>query len=431
MLVRRVFFPFSLALLVALGLALLMAVAWLGAPVRDVAVLARYLLTSGLISLGIGGAGVLWLRRGAARLWVQLVLASMLGVGIALFNISLTAALMFISRHDQLLLTLLLLFTAVVSLGMGYAVARTLGQRVTSLHQSAQRLSAGDLSARVPDLGSDELGALGREFNRMAAQLAASAAERAQMETARRELIAAVSHDLRTPLASLRAMTEALSDGLIHDRATTDRYLATMRIQINYLNSLIDDLFELAQIDSGVLKLERQRVSPGDLISDTIEGLRPQATARGVELCGSVAPDLSPLLADPQKLERLLFNLVTNAIRHTPSGGSITLHVERQKEASTRKHEESPDLHPSSFILFEVEDTGEGIAPDDLPHVFDSFYRGEKSRSRMTGGAGLGLAIARGIVEAHGGRIWIEQAHPRGTRVCFLLPQDGAQQRQP
>lgn len=413
MLIRRIFLPMSLGLLVALGLALLMAVAWLGAPRHDLSDLARYLLVSGLISFGIGGAGVLWLRRGAARLWVQLVLASMLGVGIALFNISLTAALMFISRHDQVLLTLLLLFTAVVSLGIGYAVARTLGQRVTSLHQSAQRLAAGDLSARVPDLGSDELGALGREFNQMAAQLAASAAERAQMETARRELFAAVSHDLRTPLASLRAMTEALADGLIHDQATTERYLATMRSQINHLNSLIDDLFELAQIDSGVLKPDRLRVSPGDLISDTIEGLRPQATARGVALSGSVAPDVSPLLADPQKLERLLFNLVTNAIRHTPGGGSITL--------SARMHPETNA--PSASILFEVEDTGEGIAPEDLPHVFDSFYRGEKSRSRMTGGAGLGLAIARGIVEAHGGRIWIERAQPHGTRVCFLLPQ--------
>ncbi len=343
----------------AIGLALLLAIGWFGAPGRDVADLARYLLTSGLISFGIGSAGVLWLRRGAARLWVQLVLASMLGIGIALFNISLTAALMFISRHDQLLLTLLLLFTAVISLGMGYAVARTLAQRVTTLHQSAQRLAAGDLSARVPDLGSDELGALGREFNQMAAQLAASATERAQMETARRELFAAVSHDLRTPLASLRAMTEALSDGLIHDQATTERYLATMRSQISHLNSMIDDLFELAQIDAGVLKLDWLRVSPGDLISDTIEGLRPQATARGVELCGSVAPDLSPLLADPQKLERLLFNLVTNAIRHTPSGGNITLSARAYAETNA----------PSHSILFEVEDTGEGIAPEDLPHA--------------------------------------------------------------
>ena len=541
-----------LAALLATALALLLAVAWLGAPMPDLMDLGVYLGGSCALSLALGLLGVWWLRRGRAALWLQISLTYGLGVGIALLNIFLTARLMFISSHDLPLLILLLLFAALVSLGLGYALAHTLARRVTALHQGAQRLAEGDLAARVPAEGRDELARLAHEFNRMAEQLAASADERSRMEQARRELIAAVSHDLRTPLTSLRAMIEALSDGLIDDPATTARYLATMRGQITHLSSLIDDLFELAQIEAGALRLELQRVDPSDLISDTIEGMRPQAAERGVALEGSVAPEVGPLRIAPQKIERVLYNLVTNALRHTPAGGSVTLRVSigadqrpatndqrlrpdegrktkdespasrtpadegrRRREAvaeeggvegllptfpstrlsaresgrasadeegvgnlpptfpSTRlsarerrrasADEEDvgglPPTFPStrlsaresgrasaeeggvgglpptfspptlsgegarrSIAVFVVEDTGEGIAPEDLPFVFDRFYRGEKSRSRATGGAGLGLAIARGIVEAHGGRIWIEPNTPRGTRVIFALP---------
>lgn len=418
LLLRRTLLPIGLALVTALALALLLAIGWMGAPGQDVADLVRYLLTSGLISLGLGIAGVLWLRRGPARLWVQVAVSYTLGVGIALFNIFLTAQLMFISQHDLPLLVLLLLFAAVVSLGMGYALARTLAQRVTALHQNAQTLAQGNLHVRVPELGSDELGTLAREFNKMAAQLAASAAERDQLEAARREMLAAISHDLRTPLTSLRVMTEALADGLVNDPMTTQRYLATMRSQINHLSSMIDDLFELAQLEAGALQLELQRVLPGDLVSDTIEGLHPQAIAQQIDLHGKVAADVGPLLVAPQKIERLLYNLVTNALRHTPRGGSVTISVtpDERRDATGNKH-----MRPSS-VVFEVADTGEGIAPEDLPHVFEQFYRGEKSRSRTTGGIGLGLAIARGIVEAHGGRIWIDSVPSRGTRVYFALP---------
>jgi signal transduction histidine kinase len=452
-----------LAALLATALALLLAVAWLGAPMPDLMDLGAYLGGSCALSLALGLLGMWWLRRGRAALWLQISLTYGLGVAIALLNIFLTARLMFISSHDLPLLILLLLFAAVVSLGLGYALAHTLARRVTALHQGAQRLAEGDLAARVPAEGRDELARLAHEFNRMAEQLAASAEERGRMEQARRELVAAVSHDLRTPLTSLRAMIEALSDGLIDDPATTARYLATMRGQVTHLSGLIDDLFELAQIEAGALQLELQRVDPSDLISDTIEGMRPQAAARGVMLEGSVAPEAGALLIAPQKIERVLYNLVTNAVRHTPAEGSVTLRVYLQADQRPTTNDQRPPeggvgglppaasptspvsrrealaaagglpptLPPTAlsarergrgFAVFVVEDTGEGIAPEDLPFVFDRFYRGEKSRSRATGGAGLGLAIARGIVEAHGGRIWIEPNAPRGTRVIFALP---------
>ena len=423
---RRTLVPFGLGVVIALGLALLLAVGWLGAPGKDVVDLMRYLLTSGAISLSLGIIGLAWLRRGQGRLWLQITLTYILGVGIALLNVFITAQFMFISiDHDLLLLVLLLLFSAIVSLGLGYSLSQALTQRVTALHQGARALAGGDLATRVAVDGADELAALAVEFNRMAAQLAAAAEERGRLEGTRRDLIAAISHDLRTPLASLRAMTEALADGLVDDPVTRTRYLTTMRGQIGHLSSLIDDLFELAQIDAGALRLDLQRASLSDLISDTLEGMRPQAAAKGVQLQGSIAPGVGPVLVAPQKIERVLYNLVTNAIRHTPSAGVVTISVSSELpklSIETQTPRGHPKLKTQNWVVVEVADTGEGIAAEDLPRIFDRFYRGEKSRSRATGGAGLGLAIAQGIVEAHGGRIWVESAQERGTRIRFTLP---------
>jgi len=430
---RRSLAPFGMGLL-ALGLALLLAVGWLGVRGRDMAELTLYLVVSLVLSLGIGTLGLAWLRRAHVRLWLQVTLTYMLGIAVAILNIFLTAQLMFISsNHDLPLLVLLLLFAAVVSLALGFALAQALARRVTALHQGARAIANGDLQAHVDQRGSDELAALGVEFNRMASQLAAAAAERQRLEGTRRDLIAAISHDLRTPLASLRVMTEALADGMVDDPATTTRYLTTMRSQIGHLNGLIDDLFELAQIDAGALKLELVRGSLGDLVSDTLAGMQPQADAKGVRLAGHVAPGVDPVLIAPQKIGRVLYNLVGNAIRHTPNGGAITISVapasdsyelrgQRSELAVSGTLSQNSKLLTHNSIVVEVADTGEGIAADDLPYIFDHFYRGEKSRSRATGGAGLGLAIARGIVEAHGGRIWAESAPERGTTVRFTLP---------
>lgn len=407
MTLQRSLVPLGIGFVIALSLALLLAVGWLGAPGQDVIDLIRYLLTSGLISLGLGLMGLAWLRRGQSRLWVQVTLTYTLGVVIALFNIFLTAQLMFISAdHDLVLLVLLLAFAAVISLALGYTLARVMSQRVVSLCAGARAVADGDLAARVAVDGRDELADLALEFNRMAGQLATAASERNRLEDSRRELFAAISHDLRTPLASLRAMIEALDDGVVVDPTTTRRYLGTMRNQITHLNELIDDLFELAQLESGVLTLDLIPISARDLISDTIEAMQPQASQKGVALSGSVTAEVGTVLAAPQKLERALYNLVSNAIRHTPADGKVMLLV---------------DVGSPSGILFEVRDTGEGIAPSDLPHVFERFYRGEKSRSRATGGAGLGLAITRGIIEAHGGTIEIESEPGHGTSVRFAL----------
>jgi signal transduction histidine kinase len=403
--------------IVAFALALLLAVGWMGAPAADVRDLMLYLGLSTTLSLVLVLPTLRWLRAGGGRLLHKLTLTYMLGMVIAAFTIILTARLMFISPHDRQLLLLLLAFTAVVALALGIVLANLLSASITRLRDGAHKLAAGQLDTRVELSGGDELADLARDFNQLAAQLAAAAQERSQLEEARRELFAAISHDLRTPLASLRAMTEALDDGLVSDPAMTQRYLATMRSQIGILNSLIDDLFELARLEAGAVHLERERTALQDLVSDTLEGMRAAAHQRGVDLSGMVAAEVGPVLVAPQKIERVLSNLVLNALAHTPAGGRVTIMVRPVLP------DEQPTLASGEAdLLVEVADTGEGIDPADLPHIFERFYRGEKSRSRRTGGTGLGLAIARGIVEAHGGQIGITSQPGVGTHVWFTLP---------
>jgi signal transduction histidine kinase len=247
---------------------------------------------------------------------------------------------------------------------------------------------------------------LARSFNEMAAQLEAAARKQRELDTLRRDLIAWIGHDLRTPLASIQAIVEALADGIVEDPATVQRYLRTAQRDIRALSLLIDDLFEMAQIDAGGLQLERHPNAISDLISDTIERFSELAARQGVTLEGSAGPGVDPVSIDAQQIERVLANLVDNALRHTPAGGTVQVRASRT----------------TTGVLVEVRDTGEGIRREDLPHVFDQFYRGEKSRSRATGGSGLGLAIARGIVEAHGGRIGVNSVAGRGARFFFTLP---------
>jgi signal transduction histidine kinase len=241
----------------------------------------------------------------------------------------------------------------------------------------------------------------------MADQLQKADASQRELENLRRDLIAWVSHDLHTPLASIRAILEALADGVVEDPETVQRYLRTAQKDIGALSLLIDDLFQMAKLDAGGLPLELGMNSISDLISDTLESFSELAARQEVSLTGEVEPGVDPLWMDTQRIGRVLNNLIGNALRHTPKGGSIRVHAAPVPDGTR----------------VEVTDSGEGIRPEDLPYVFERFYRGEKSRNRATGGAGLGLAIARGIIEAHGGRIAVESQPGQFTRFYFILPQ--------
>jgi signal transduction histidine kinase len=291
-------------------------------------------------------------------------------------------------------------------MSLGYFFSAALTDEILILNQAAKEITQGNLNVRVPVTGRNEMAELAHTFNRMAEQLEAAARKQRELETLRRDLVAWVGHDLRTPLTSIRVLLEALADGVVDDPTTVQRYLQTAQRHIRSLSVLIDDLFEMAELDAGGLGLEQHPNSISDLISDTLKSFSAVAAQQDVTLEGSVEPGIDPVCMDAGKIGRVLANLVSNALHHTPASGTVQISAFGVTEG----------------VQVEVRDTGEGINPRDLPHIFDQFYRGEKSRSRDTGGSGLGLAIAKGIVEAHGGRVGVESAPGKGTRFFFTLP---------
>ena len=400
-------------LLVAIVAVLVVADRIVGAPRGDLELLAAFLTASGVLSLVLGALLIRWAggRIGSVRL--RLALAYGVGLFVALANVLTTSALMFLSAHDLTLLILLLAFAAVISLAFAYAVASVLTAQIRDLSEAARRLSAGDFSARTMPHGSDEIGRLASAFDDMAEQLQQAFVRERALEAGRRELISAVSHDLRTPLATTRAMVEALADEVVTDRPDVQRYLGLILHDIQHLSRLIDDLFELSQIDSGALQLRWVPIDVAQLVSETVAAYQAPAAEIDVHLEEAVAASVEPtrLEGDPDRLQRVLRNLLDNALRHTPAGGTIQVQA-----AST-----------DGQIQVSVSDSGPGVAEADLERIFDRFYRGELSRRRdessaAASGAGLGLAIARGLVHAHRGRIWAEPSPLGGVSVQIRLP---------
>ena len=393
----------ALTLVLALGIFFLL----MRPPMVDLRLMALFLAITAAISIAVGyGAYRLgWIHHAPHISWVLVggyALASIL----TFLNVWVTARLMFASQHDLLLATILLLFAGGIAMSVGYILSVALTERIVTLSQAAKEIAQGQLRVRVAVVGNDEMASLARSFNEMAAQLEEAADKQRELDTLRRNLIAWAGHDLRTPLASVRAIIEALADGVVEDPETVGRYLHTAQREVRLLSVLIDDLFELAQLEAGGLRPETSPNSMSDLISDTMESFSELAARQGVLLEGSAEPDVDPVLMDVKLIGRVLSNLLGNALRHTPAGGSVQVSARRSAQR----------------VVVEIADTGEGISPEDLPHVFERFYRGEKSRSRATGGAGLGLAIARGIVEAHGGQIGVDSVAGQGTRFFFSLP---------
>ncbi len=393
-------------LVAAFLFALIIATYIMQAPAGDLRDLIQFLLTSSIPSLLVGYFVFSLGRRRLHSIQHKILLAYSLGIVIAIINIYVTSRLMFVSTHDFLLLGLLLIFAAILSASFGYLLAASMTNSLGLLRQAAQRIAAGDFSTRVRLTEPDELAEVADAFNTMADQLEQSFSRQKELEQSRRDLVAAVSHDLRTPLTSIRAMVEALTDGVVSDPPTVQRYYNTIRLQIENLSGLINDLFELAQLDTAQLQLRLEPVNLNDLVSDVLESVQAEARIKEVTLRGIFGEDVPIVRAEMAKIQRVLYNLVQNAIRHTPKAGSICLETRLVSEG----------------VQVDVTDTGEGIAPEDLPHIFEQFYRSEKSRSRATGGAGLGLAIAQRIIEAHHGRIWVESQVGQGSRFSFVLP---------
>ncbi len=401
---------FVAGVILALAVAMLVFAWVMRPPSGELQAMALFLSITALISAGAGYAAYRlgWLSQSPRLSWTLLA-----GYGLAtvltFLNVGYSARRMFASEHDLLLAGVLLVFAGGIAMSLGYFVAVALTDRIAAVCRGAEAVAEGDLAARVTVEGKDEVSRLAQTFNLMAERLQEADRQQRELDTLRRDLIAWVGHDLRTPLASTRVIVEALADGVVEDPETAQRYLRTAQRDIQSLTLLIDDLFDLAQMDAGGLKLERRPTSIAELAADAVDSFTALAWQRDVTVDASAEPGVAASQVDARQISRVLANLVDNALRHTPPGGAVSVRVQPA----------------AGGVQVHVADTGAGIAAEDLPHVFERFYRGEKSRSRATGGSGLGLAIARAIIEAHGGRIWVESQPGHGARFVFTLPLAG------
>jgi signal transduction histidine kinase len=315
---------------------------------------------------------------------------SLLAVGLPLAAVLLSGAVMFEMGSDVVILAVAAA-SSTVAIAAALLVGRSITAPVERLRAASGTLAGGDLSVRAPERGPKELAELGAAFNGMAAHLE-------ELFDARRELVAWASHDLRTPLAAIRAMIEALEDGV----ATPEQYTQALAEQVRTLGALVDDLFELARLDAGVLTLELEDASLARLVDSCVRGLQAEARARRIKLEARVVGNAIAWCA-PDQVERVLLNLLTNALRHTPTDGAVAVVVSAQQQA----------------VTVAVEDSGAGITGETERRMFERFWRADPARSGD--GSGLGLAIAQGLVEAQGGRIWAENRPEGGARVAFTL----------
>ena len=344
------------------------------------------------------------IRTRAGSLSHQFALAVAIAVAPVLVALVVVGLSMVVSGHDAVLVAAIVVGAGAVAVVAAKLIADGILGDVERIRNGLTAVGAGGRDVRIETEAHDELGELASAANAMIDRLRNEELARDQSDTARRDLVAAVSHDLRTPITSLRLLAEAVEDEIV-DEQTRASYLARMRTHIDALSALIDDLFELSRLEAGDIRWTLERVPLDELVGETVEALRVQAERKGVAVIAHVPAALGPARANPEKLQRVLFNLIQNAIRHTPADGSIVVRAEPV----------------AGQIEVEVADTGDGIAAAERDRVFTAFYRGGADAARTSAGAGLGLAVSRAIVEAHGGHIWLPQT-ATGTRVRFSLP---------
>jgi len=396
-------------LLLSLGGTLLFSALVINLSESHLRVLALVMSGSGIVTTLSGAllyrVGVFgWLR---SIFWTVGAIV-VVTVGLILINIWTLSRLMFFNSAYLGVMAIVLVFGGVAALVFGYFITRSMTDRLDTLAQGADTLAKGNFAARVNVSGNDEIARLTASFNTMAAELQAVDEEKHKLEQTRRNLVAWVSHDLRTPLANIRVMMEAISDGIIIDEALQRQYIANSLNEIDNLDQLIDDLFELAKLDVKEFRLDYETVALSELLSDVVAALTPKAQVRQITMTCDLPADADQVSCAPDKIQRVLSNLIDNAIKYTPPNERILVASHATAEG----------------VQVDVTNTGVTIPAGQLPRLFDTFYRGESSRRRDDDGArgtGLGLAIARGFIEAHSGRIWASST-PTSTTFSFTLP---------
>lgn len=285
--------------------------------------------------------------------------------------------------------------TGLVAILLSFVLIRQLTGPLRKLDAAARRIAAGTFDHRVDIVSTDEIGRLASSFNEMASSLASS-------EEAKKRLIADISHELRTPITAVRTTLEALRDGLIQPSQET---LTALHDKVLLTTRLVQDLHQLALADTGRLSMHPSRISIGQVLETIVETIGVQLEDEHIELVREIEPDLPAVRADAHRIEQVLLNLLANAIRHTPEDGRITVRAQRFRQD----------------VQVEIQDSGPGLSSPDLHHVFDRFYQADAARA-SDAGAGLGLSIAKALIEAHEGRIWAENAKDGGARFIFTLP---------
>jgi signal transduction histidine kinase len=395
----------------AIGAALAVAQVTMAPPRSEMLRLGMYLGVSGSAA---GVIGWLALNSGWAHRHLDLrskaFAGSLLGGLLGLLNVFLIARLMFIStEHDLWVVAAAIGFGVVLMTAFSLSVAASVAQRVELISGAVRALADGKRVPHLPLTEADEVSHLAEDVRRLSAKLEATEQERSRLDRQRIELTAAISHDLRTPLASVRAMAEALADGVVEDKAERTRYYGLIQREIERLDRMIGDLFELSQIDAGALRLQKQRLPLQEIVAEVVEGMRPQAERRGIDLRFE-APDekLPEVDIDGARFERAVSNLLRNAMEHTPAGGEIRAALGLE----------------GNWLALRVRDNGDGFDASQAEQVWERFYRGDKSRGRNGSGdgAGLGLSIVRGFVEAHGGSVASESAPGKGATFTLKLP---------
>ncbi|MBT6682467.1 MAG: HAMP domain-containing protein [Chloroflexi bacterium] len=346
---------------------------------------------------------------GRIALKPALIAAFALVILVGLANTFFLSFFMFVNvSHDLPMLVAILAFAGAVGIYMADRLADALARSLSRLAVAARSITSGDMSARVEVSGTGELKDVAVAFNEMAQNLDDAVTRQVELEEERKQLVAAISHDLRTPLSSARAMLEAVIDGVVDDPAEQTDYLGRINREVGILTSLVDDLFQLSMLDAGALRLDLEPTPVQQLVLDAARGMEPTARLKGLSIETNVSGG-GPVLADGVRIQRVLMNLLQNAIRHTPADGSVTVSAHEQTDG----------------IVVEVTDTGSGIDPSDLPKIWNPFFRPEASRSRTGDGSarsGLGLAITRAIVEIHGGEITASSTPGHGSKFRFPLP---------
>ncbi|UJF32429.1 HAMP domain-containing sensor histidine kinase [Paenibacillus hexagrammi] len=341
------------------------------------------------------------------KLRYYLLTANIVSTGLILTALFICYQYMLLLLRDVILLTAVTVCAAGASMLIHYWMTRPLEISIHAIAREAASIAQGEFQGQVPELGPIEFQKLAKRFNEMSDKLQESFQRLKNEEASRRELVANVSHDLRTPMASIQAFVEALQDDIVSDRVTFDRYLKTIQLETVRLNDLIEELFKLSQLEAGGLEFKPELYHVDALLLDTLQSLAVLLEEKRLNVQTDVPEMLPPALLMPLEVKRVISNILHNAIRHSSVNGTIWIEAELLSE---------------QFVQIRISDEGEGMEQHEQLRIFERFYRADPSRTRTSGGAGLGLAIAKFIIDLHGGEIGVWSEPGRGSQFWFTLP---------